>query len=153
PVALLLSEPIVPDAQVELEATVSAIERADLTQVTVSPDEPPVGLDRVVGVPGAAIDEGVIVWPFDSPGFVPTDGAHWAVARASSVTASSLVVVRPGGAYPDGVEVMTSAWREPPAELTVEGGAIGAAGARQGELGRVEVRDADGALAWSAHLL
>lgn len=153
PVALLLSDAIVPDAQAELEAALSPIERAELTEVMVSTDDPPAGLDKVVGVPGAAIEEGVIVWPFDSAGWIPANGAHWAVARASSETASSLVVVRPGGAYPDGVEVTVGAWRDPLAALTVEGGTIGAAGARQGELGRVEVRNAEGELAWSAHLL
>jgi len=153
PVALFLSDLIAPGAMAELDATVTPIERADLTQVTVSPGDPPAGLDRVVGVPGAAMDGGVIVWPFDSPGWIPASALHWAVASATGESASSLAVDRAGAAYDDGAEIAMSAWREPPGELTVEGGVIGALGARQGELARVEVRDAAGVLAFRAHLL
>ncbi len=154
PVALAVSDAIaVSDG---LDVPLSIVDRADLVEVDVAASGAPEGLDAVVGVPGASMSDGVIVWPFRGPGLIPRvheDGAsHWAVGDARSPDARSRTVVR-AQRFRDGDATTVDAWLDPPAAIEIESGVVSASGAQDRELRRVTIAESGGALAWSAYVL
>jgi hypothetical protein len=159
PVSLLVSGVVdlAANAMVAVDVTEVAATELLLAEVATSPPE---GFEAVVGVPGSSLDEGVILWPFNSRGFIvrSLDGASsadWVLGevREPGGMARSRVIARSAGFVERPLYNLEREWLDPPTEVRLEGARIHVEGELGDALLRLDVFASDGTIAWTAYLV
>jgi hypothetical protein len=160
PLALAVSELQTLTGGDEVSVSLSVLDAADLAPVDITSPAPPIGIDAVIGVPGARVGNDVFIWPAELGGraAVPrevdgTSATNWVIARASSADATSISITR--NVTFDGGPVEAAAMPDPPANVEVRDQAVRASiAAGEGpHLVRYDVVGDAGRIVWTGYQL